>query len=140
MTRPRIVIADDEKPIRSATRIVLENAGYEVIQASSGFEVIEALEKNKDGGKPVDLVLLDLQMPYCSGEETLKQIETFVPYPWIVLMTGNLMFERNQEIEIPRYSGILVKPFDRNTLLKTVSGILPDNQTCRNNFQLSSRL
>jgi len=111
-----------------------------VIQASSGFEVIEALEKNKDGGKPVDLVLLDLQMPYCSGEETLKQIETFVPYPWIVLMTGNLMFERNQEIEIPRYSGILVKPFDRNTLLKTVSGILPDNQTCRNNFQLSSRL
>lgn len=124
MTKSRVMIADDERAIRCASRIVLENAGYEVIQASNGFEVIESLKKNSEAGQSIDLLLLDIQMPNCSGEEALKQIETFTPYPKVILMTGNLSYERAPTINIPQYSGMLVKPFDRNTLLATVTKTL----------------
>ena len=122
--KPRIMIADDERAIRSAARIVLENNGFEVVQACDGLEVVAQLKKQNGMDRPVDLVLLDLQMPNCSGEEALQQIETFLPYPKVVLMTGNLLYERNPTINIPFYSGMLVKPFDRNTLLTTVRASL----------------
>jgi len=67
----KVAIADDHKIIRLGLQATL--AMYPdleiVIEASDGFLLLKALKS-----QPVDLILLDLKMPYKSGYETLKAI------------------------------------------------------------------
>ena len=59
MVRPSILVVDDEKPIRKTLRMTLEYEGYYVLEASSGREAVEKLNR-----EPTDLVFLDIKMPY----------------------------------------------------------------------------
>jgi hypothetical protein len=65
----RIVVADDEAGVRSFLRKVLEDGGYEVMEAANGKE---ALEEALAGG--VDLVITDLVMPEQEGLETIQAL------------------------------------------------------------------
>lgn len=65
----KILIVEDEKPLREALAIKLNDEGYEVLEATNGQTGLEvALEK-----KP-DLILLDLIMPIMSGNEFLDEL------------------------------------------------------------------
>jgi CheY-like chemotaxis protein len=59
---PRIVLIDDDKAVREATKIVLSANGYDVITADGGRSGIELIRNND-----VDLVLLDMFMPGMDG-------------------------------------------------------------------------
>lgn len=63
-----LVVDDDEMNLKVAT-FILEKNGYAVITASSGMECLSIL-KNKS----VDLILLDVEMPYMNGIKTLEHI------------------------------------------------------------------
>jgi two-component system KDP operon response regulator KdpE len=65
---PKILVIDDEPPIRKLLRMGLASQGYEVVEASNGKIALEAL-----AGKP-DLVILDLGLPDIDGLELLKRI------------------------------------------------------------------
>ena len=65
----KILVTDDEKMNRMNTKFVLEKAGYEVITANSGKECLGVL-----GEVPVDLLLLDVEMPEMDGIQTLEEI------------------------------------------------------------------
>ncbi|HEY7820594.1 MAG TPA: response regulator, partial [Vicinamibacteria bacterium] len=58
MLKPRILVVDDEEPIRKTLRMALEYEDYEVSEASSGQEALALLERD-----PADLVFLDIKMP-----------------------------------------------------------------------------
>jgi len=58
-----VLVVDDERPIREIERRILEKAGYHIIEASSAAEAFATL---KDG-KPIDLLIADLDMPELSG-------------------------------------------------------------------------
>jgi len=64
-----ILIADDERNIRTTLRTTLELEGYQVVEAENGRQALEAL-----GGGDLDLAILDLQMPVLDGLETLREI------------------------------------------------------------------
>ena len=57
----RILFADDDPEIREVLRLLLTSEGYEVVEASSGVELLEKLDDS------VDLVILDVMMPGTSG-------------------------------------------------------------------------
>jgi two-component system KDP operon response regulator KdpE len=65
---PKILVIDDEPPIRKLLRMGLASQGYEVVEASNGKIALEAL-----AGRP-DLVILDLGLPDIDGLELLKRI------------------------------------------------------------------
>lgn len=68
MTRTILVVDDDAMNLKMAEMILKKN-GYEVKKADSGQAALELLEE-----EPVDLVLLDVEMPEMSGIETLDAI------------------------------------------------------------------
>ncbi len=65
----RILVVDDSEDIRLALRTILEDADYEVVELSKGFEVLDSIR-----AEPPDLILLDVAMPVKDGFDTLKEI------------------------------------------------------------------
>ena len=73
VTRPTILVVDDENGPREAFRLVLEDH-FNVLTAESGSAALDVLRENR-----VDVVTLDLMMPFLSGIETLKRIRELDP-------------------------------------------------------------
>src|SRR6266446_1655193 len=69
--RPRLLIVDDIRDNRNILMRRFERRGFDVVEAESGFEAIELIERG-----PFDLVLLDVMMPGIDGMETLKRIRS----------------------------------------------------------------
>jgi len=65
---PKVLIIDDEPPIRKLLRMGLTTQGYQIIEAPSGKTALELLKQ-----KP-DLVILDLGLPDIQGHELLRMI------------------------------------------------------------------
>ena len=65
----KVLVIDDEPPIRKLLRMGLGSQGYEVIEASNGKLALQAMANT-----PPDLVVLDLGLPDLPGHELLRQI------------------------------------------------------------------
>jgi DNA-binding response OmpR family regulator len=71
--KPRVLIADDDAQMRRLIRAILERDGYEVTEAADGLDALEAVESH-----PVDLVLLDVDMPRLDGLGVLEELRARV--------------------------------------------------------------
>ena len=69
MSQKTILIAEDEKFLRSIIKTKLSNAGYVVLEAKDGEDVFRILSENE-----VALILLDLMMPKMNGFDVLKKM------------------------------------------------------------------
>jgi len=107
----KILVVDDESDIIHAVNIRLENLGYEVDTASSGFTALEKIALNK-----YDVVLLDLAMPIINGVETFKRIKNIDEKLPVIFMTA---YGDSKLAEIAKKwepSGYITKPFDKEKL------------------------
>lgn len=66
----RILVVDDSEDVRLALTTILEDAGYDVIEASDGEEVVSRALEHRPG-----LILLDVAMPRVDGFEALRRIK-----------------------------------------------------------------
>jgi two-component system nitrogen regulation response regulator GlnG len=104
----RVLIADDEHSIRFVLREVLEGAGHEVDEASSGDEARSRLAAER-----FDLAFLDIRMPGLTGLELLDEIRAASPEgPIVVIMTAQNTFEHAIEAMKRGAFDYLTKPFD----------------------------
>jgi CheY-like chemotaxis protein len=109
----RILVAEDRPASLELIRTVLESAGYEVIQAADGQEAVE-----KASGNPVDLVLLDLQMPKMDGFGVLAHLRRdakFAKIP-IVALTASAMHGDRERALAAGFSSYIAKPIDLTAL------------------------
>jgi two-component system, OmpR family, KDP operon response regulator KdpE len=67
----RVLVVDDEPPIRKLLRVGLSAHGYQILEASSGRMALELL-----GGQSPDLIILDLGLPDMQGHELLRAMRT----------------------------------------------------------------
>jgi len=79
-----ILIIDDEKDIRTALTGILEDEGYQVLNAESGTEGIECARQELP-----DLVLLDIWMPGMDGLETLEILKREFPQVTVIMISGH---------------------------------------------------
>jgi two-component system nitrogen regulation response regulator NtrX len=84
MVKPRILVVDDEEPIRKTLRMTLEYEGYEVSEASSGSEALDKIEN-----EPPELVFLDIKMPGMDGLEVLEEVRERTTAPQVVMISGH---------------------------------------------------
>ncbi len=82
--KPKILIADDEEPVRNMLSRFAVSAGFEPIAAANGLEAVEIFKKEKP-----DIVLLDIYMPVKNGIEALEEIISFDSKAAVMMITGN---------------------------------------------------
>jgi CheY-like chemotaxis protein len=85
--RPKKVIlcVDDNDQALSVRKFVLETRGYRVLTAKNAEEAVELY----DGGR-VDLVITDLVMPHCNGNDLIMQLKEIAPWVPAVLVSGSI--------------------------------------------------
>jgi len=81
--RPRVLLVDDEAPIRSFFGDVLRLADYEVTTASDGLEALRTLD-----AQPFDLFVLDVMMPQMRGDELAAAVRQRFPDAKVLFVTG----------------------------------------------------
>jgi DNA-binding NtrC family response regulator len=112
----RVLVVDDEALIRWALVERFLQAGYEVCEAGDGAS---ALVHFGSGAPPIDLVLLDVNLPDANGIELTKKIKHLCPSCRVVLMTA---FGTPDAVQDGRENGaydVLSKPFDVDDMLRT---------------------
>ncbi len=82
-TREHILVVDDDKAFRVATRTLLEDEGYAVHLAASADEALSML-----AAAEVDLLLSDLVMAKMSGIELLEKVRSMYPDLTVIMVTG----------------------------------------------------
>jgi len=112
-----ILVIDDDSGVRGVLKLILERAGHKVYDAGFGREGLDLLAKN-----PVDLVLVDVEMPGLSGFDVCRSIKSnpLLSSIAVVIMTGRPSDEGKARALAEGALTLLVKPFDRRTLLEGI--------------------
>ena len=111
----RILVVDDESPVRTMIAAALERQGYTLELAGGGREALEALELNT-----FNLVLTDIVMQDVNGIALLERIHALQPNLPVVMVTA--VHDISVAIDSMRRGAYdyLLKPFERDQLLSTV--------------------
>jgi len=119
----RILVMDDDALLRGAIRVVLESAGYEVIEAGDGDA---GLRLHREQG--ADLLLVDLFMPERDGLEVIRAVRAEVPDAKIIAMSGgsNLKLDLLDAARAFGAARTLWKPFVPGVLLRIVQDLLSE--------------
>jgi CheY-like chemotaxis protein len=118
----RIVVADDNRDIRTFMTAALEGAGYEVDSAEEGAQALALLRR-----RPGDLLITDIFMPGQEGFETLTRCKAEFPQTRIIVMSaGTIPGMKHDFLASAALLGAatLRKPFSADQLLDTVRRLL----------------
>ena len=114
-----ILLADDNEKLRHSLAVVLEDAGYPVVQAATGKEVLAHLNSSTE----FDLLITDVVMPDMNGLQVLTEIRQTDPDFPVIMMSGA---SNEGLLSFASAFGIptLEKPFKGSALLKTLESVL----------------
>ena len=84
MSRPAILVVDDEKGVQSALQGILRDEGFDAFAVSSGEECLSLLTR-----RDFSVVLLDVWLPGMDGLKVLEQIRKIAPLATVVMISGH---------------------------------------------------
>jgi two-component system, cell cycle sensor histidine kinase and response regulator CckA len=106
--RGRILLVDDQEPVREVAKDMLEALGYEVITAADGLEGISLY---RDLWREIDLVILDMIMPNMSGGDCFRRMKEINPKARVVLSSGYSMDGAIQDVMNEGILAFIQKPY-----------------------------
>ena len=118
----RILVIDDQEPIRRIVRRALEQAGHEVFDASDGAMGMEMLARHS-----ADVVISDIFMPGQDGILTLRQIRKQFPDVKVIVISGGDstgMLDLRRDAELLGAVKSLQKPFTAREIVEMVRSVL----------------
>src|SRR6267143_5004998 len=120
----RILVIDDQEPIRRVVRRALEQDGHEVFDASDGELGMEILESQS-----FEVVVTDIFMPGQDGIVTLRQIRKRFPAVKVIVISGGDstgILDMRQDAELLGAISSLQKPFNAGEIMDLVRGVLKE--------------
>jgi two-component system response regulator MprA len=96
MSRLRILVAEDEAPLREILAEGLRDEGFEVVTATDG---VDALDRYRSQG-PFDVLLLDEEMPRLTGRRVLSRLRADGEPVAAVLLSGNLELDDDEQARL----------------------------------------
>jgi two-component system chemotaxis response regulator CheY len=114
-----ILIVDDSSTVRRNVSIVLKRAGFAMAEAADGQEGLSMVDSNRN----IDMVICDINMPIMNGLEMVEKIKgkpenKSLP---ILMLTTEGQIELIKRAKQAGAVGWIVKPFEPNQLVQTVS-------------------
>jgi putative nucleotidyltransferase with HDIG domain len=122
MKKSRILVVDDEPSIRKFIQVNLAARGYDTSVAENGIEALNTFKKES-----IDLVLLDIMMPYLDGYEVCHRIREWSRVPIIMLSARDEENDKLRCLELGA-DDYITKPFSLNELLCRIKVIFRRSQ------------
>jgi len=118
----KILIVDDSASMRQMVGFTLRDGGYEVLEAEHGQDALDKLKTTT-----VDLIVTDLNMPVMDGITLIQEVrkQPAMKLKPILMLTTEGLASRKEQAKAAGATGWLVKPFEPEKLLSTVSKVLP---------------
>ena len=115
----KILIAEDDEQINRLVCDYLSSEGFDTLSALNGLDAVRQVRENTD----ISLVILDLMLPFQSGDMVLKKIREFSSVPVIILSAKS---ETSTKIDLIKMGAddYLTKPFDLDELLVRTEAVL----------------
>ena len=113
---PRVLLVEDEEPLRRILARNLSRRGYRVTEAASAAEAIAALRS----GNPFDALLLDVNLPDQTGWDVLRALKDS-DVPPVIVMTALRPVRRRLDEFHP--AAVLLKPFPVDALVRLVGRV-----------------
>ena len=117
----KILITEDDTTIREGICAYLSEFNYEIIEARDGREALSKFESNK-----IDLVILDIQIPFINGLDVLRKIRKKSNLPVLILTAFS-----DEEFKITAFSnladGYIEKPFSLPVLKARIDALITKN-------------
>jgi PAS domain S-box-containing protein len=121
--KERILLVEDESTVRRLTLRQLRSLGYRVTEARNGEEALRFFAKNAE---PIDLVLTDVIMPTMGGPELIDKVREHQADIKVVYMSGFAEEVTMDQIHVSPGASLIVKPFTREQLARTLRTALDD--------------
>ena len=115
----KILTAEDDREINRLICEYLASQGYETLSALNGLDAVRMVREQED----ISLLILDLMLPFQSGDMVLTKIREFTGIPVIVVSAKS---DTRSKIDLIRMGAddYLTKPFDLDELLVRVEAVL----------------
>ena len=126
----RILIIDDQDPIRRVLRDILENEKYQVDDAANGPTALQMMKEQE-----YDAILCDIKMPDMDGIEVLEQVKASCDTP-VIMISGHGTIDSAVDAIKKGAFDFIQKPPDLNRLLITVRNALDKQSLCTENKAL----
>ncbi|HBF33582.1 TPA: hypothetical protein DDW35_03355 [Candidatus Sumerlaeota bacterium] len=120
----RILLVEDERPVREIARLMMQFAGHEVIIAADGAEALAIFERM---GSDIDLVLLDYSLPGMDGIDVMGKLRAIRKDARIIMSSGygrGDVLDRAQRKGANSFDAYLQKPFEMNELIFAVRDVM----------------
>ena len=118
----RILVVEDHNINRLIANRLLTKHGHDVLEAETGFDALALIEQ-----EPIDLILMDLQMPGMSGFEAVERMRQ-MPAPVcdtpVIALTANALSGDREQCLASGMQGYVSKPFKAATLLDEIGRVI----------------
>lgn len=115
----KVLVVDDDESVRESLRKLLCSEGYQVLSVAGGTEAVESFRQEQD---PIDLLLVDLNMPLKNGWVTIDRLLEVNPALPVVVVTGQP--NQYEMAEAAGVNALVEKPVDVPSLLLLIQGLL----------------
>jgi DNA-binding response OmpR family regulator len=120
-TNRKLLLIDDDEPARLLIRDILETANVTILECGCGNEALNLFKKY---AWELDLVLLDIRLPDCSGWELLRQFRQINPLVIFVAISATSPTELARRFKIGEIDAYISKPFDIGEFKKLITVFL----------------
>jgi CheY-like chemotaxis protein len=120
-----ILLAEDEAPVRALARVILERAGYTVVEAATPAEAAMRSESMPS----IDLLLTDVVMPGGTGPELFRRLSADRPSMRVLFMSGYAEQDLFDRAAVTHQGAFLAKPFSKQELMLRVRETLDKSST-----------
>lgn len=123
----KILIVEDDNEINRLMRDYFMSKGYDVICVFDGIKAVSAVRSDKD----ISIILLDLMLPFQSGDRVIQKIREFSDLPVIVISAKDTI---QTKIDVIRLGAddYVTKPFDLDEILVRVEAVLRRSKILNN--------
>lgn len=121
---PTVLIVEDEEITRDTMAKVLVSEGYMVLTAATGHDAMGQLRTPL---APINVVLLDVHLPDCSGIDLCARIRQMYPHVPVIVCTGEARPEEGAQLLQLGVSRYFLKPISVDELLASVEQTLKEH-------------
>ena len=118
MSQQRVLVVDDEAPMRKYISTNLKARGYDVLMAEDGTEALKLIDEHT-----IDLLILDIMMPGPDGLEVLRRVRRDMDVPVVMLSARGRETDKVEALDAGA-DDYLTKPFGAEELLARVRAAL----------------